>query len=87
VKKSVSILFMIIAMMMIVSDSSLSATHVLATTHKQGIDYSQELALQQEHLWNLGKDLNIGDSYTYRVWDPDAILNYSAESYHYFTKN
>lgn len=28
-----------------------------------------------------------GDSYTYRICDPGAILNYSAESYHYFTKN
>ena len=42
---------------------------------------------QQEHLWNLGKNLTIGDSYTYQICDPDAILNYSAESYHYFTKN
>jgi len=42
---------------------------------------------QQEHLWNLGKNLTIGDSYTYQICDPDAILNYSAENYHYFTKN
>ena len=60
-----------------------------ATTppYNEGIDYSQEIAWQQEHLWNLGKDLTIGDSYTYRICDPDAILNYSSESYHYFTKN
>ena len=58
----------------------------LTPPHK-GIDYSQELAWQQEHLWNLGKDLTIGDSYTYKICDPNAILNYSAESYHYFTKN
>ena len=74
--------------MMIVSGISTSAAPAFATTppHK-GIDFSQELAWQQEHLWNLGKDLTIGDSYTYRICDPDAILNYSAESYHYFTKN
>ena len=73
--------------MMIVLGNA-TATPALATTppHK-GIDYSQEVAWQQEHLWNLGKNLNIGDSYTYRICDPDAILNYSAESYHYFTKN
>lgn len=66
-------------MMMIVSGISASAVPAFATTppHKQGIDYSQEIAWQQEHLWNLGKDLTIGDSYTYRICDPDAILNYS----------
>ena len=76
-------------MMVMILGSSVAATPALATTppHKPGIDYSQELAWQQEHLWNLGKDLTIGDSYTYRICDPDAILNYSAESYHYFTKN
>ncbi|WP_316505181.1 hypothetical protein [Nitrosopumilus sp.] len=35
----------------------------------------------------LGKNLEIGDSYTYKICDPGAILNYSAESYPYFTKN
>ena len=75
--------------MMILLGINAIATPALATTppHKQGIDYSQEVTWQQEHLWNLGKDLTIGDSYTYRICDPDAILNYSAESYHYFTKN
>ena len=87
-KKSVSSLFAILTMMMIVSGNSASTASTFATTppHK-GIDYSQELARQQEHLWNLGKDLTIGDSYTYQICDPDAILNYSAERYHYFTKN
>ena len=90
VKKSVSILFTVFTMMMIViSGSSTSASPALATTHphKGIIDYSQELAWQQEHLWNMGKSLTIGDSYTYKICDPDAILNYSAESYHFFTKN
>ena len=88
-KKSVSVLFSVLTMMTVILGSSVTATPALATTspHKQGIDYSQEVSWQQEHLWNLGKDLTIGDSYTYRICDPDAILNYSAESYHYFTKN
>ena len=75
-------------MMIIISGSSVFTAPAFATIppHK-GIDFSQELAWQQEHLWNLGKDLSIGDSYTYRICDPDAILNYSAENYHYFTKN
>ena len=72
---------------MIVLGSSISPVFATTPPHKQGIDYSQELAWQQQHLWNLGKNLSIGDSYTYRICDPDAILNYSAESYHYFTKN
>ena len=74
--------------MMVILGNSASTTPAFATTPPyKGIDYSQELAWQQEHLWNLGKDLTIGDSYTYRICDPDVILNYSAESYHYFTKN
>ena len=87
-KKTVSSLFTILTVILIVSGSSAIATPAFATTppHK-GIDYSQEVTWQQEYLWNLGKDLTIGDSYTYRICDPDAILNYSAESYHYFTKN
>ena len=74
-------------MMIIVSGSAIATPAFATTPHHKGIDYSQEVAWQQEHLWNLGKDLTIGDSYTYRICDPDAILNYSAESYHYFTKN
>jgi len=78
---------MMITIMMIIL-GSISATPSLATTPPyNGIDYNQKLAWQQEHLWNLGKNLTIGDSYTYRICDPDAILNYSAEVYHYFTKN
>ena len=38
-------------------------------------------------MWQLGKNLPVGDSYTYKICDPSAILNYSAESYHYFTKD
>jgi len=78
---------------MIISGSIVYSAPVFAEStttsppHNQGIDFSQEVTWQQEHLWNLGKDLTIGDSYTYRICDPDAILNYSAASYHYFTKN
>jgi len=68
------------------SSSSITPISALTPPHK-GIDYSVEVAWQQEHLWNLGKNLSIGDSYTYRICDPDAILNYSAEVYHYFTKD
>ena len=86
-KKIVGIAFAIMMMTMILG--SVTTIPALATTtppHK-GIDYRDEVAWQQEHLWNLGKNLAIGNSYTYRICDPDAILNYSAESYHFFTKN
>ena len=82
-KKTVLVLFTILIMI-----TSISIAPSFATTppHKD-IDYSQKLAWQQEHLWNVGKSLTIGDSYTYKICDPDAILNYSAENYHFFTKN
>ncbi len=49
--------------------------------------YNQQVADQKNNLWQLGKNLSTGDSYTYKICDPSAVLNYSAESYHYFTKN
>lgn len=49
--------------------------------------YSQQVSDQKNNLWQLGKNLSMGDSYTYKICDPYAIPNYSAESYHYFTKN
>ena len=77
-------------MLLLIGASGSGITQISAMTpppHKGSIDYSQELAWQQEHLWNMGKSLTIGDSYTYRICDPDAIQNYSAENYHFFTKN
>ena len=39
-------------------------------------------------MWHLGKNLLIGDSYTYKIYDPNAIMNYySSENYNYFTQN
>ena len=59
-------------------DSSLSSSRVDA-------DYNQQVLLQQSNLWHLGKNLLIGDSYTYKICDPDAIQT-SAANYHYFTQ-
>jgi len=86
VKKAVPVIFAMLLLVGLSSSSSITPISALTPPHK-GIDYSVELAWQQEHLWNLGKNLSIGDSYTYRICDPGAILNYSAEVYHYFTKN
>ena len=49
--------------------------------------YNEKVLSQKDNLWHLGKNLSIGDSYAYKICDPSAIPNYSAESYHYFTKN
>ena len=51
------------------------------------LDYNDQVSDQRNNLWQLGKNLEIGDSYTYKICDPPAMPNYSAESYHYFTKN
>ena len=51
------------------------------------LDYNDQISDQKNNLWQLGKNLSIGDSYTYKICDPSAIPNYSAERYHYFTKN
>lgn len=50
-------------------------------------DYNEQLSsLHQNNMWYLGKNLAPGDSYTYKICDPMAIINYSAESYHYFVQ-
>ena len=49
--------------------------------------YDQQVSDQKNNLWQLGKNLSIDDSYTYKICDPSTIPNYSAESYHYSIKN
>ena len=83
-KKVIPIIFAIL--LLIGTSGGITQISALTPPHK-GIDYSDEVAWQQEHMWNLGKNLTVGDSYTYKICDLDAILNYSAESYHFFTKN
>ncbi|MGI9567174.1 MAG: hypothetical protein ACR2LL_09215 [Nitrosopumilus sp.] len=51
------------------------------------LDCNDQVSDQKNNLWQLGKNLSIGDSYTYKICDPSSIPHYSAESYHYFTKN
>ncbi|MGI9568047.1 MAG: hypothetical protein ACR2LL_13700 [Nitrosopumilus sp.] len=36
-------------------------------------DYNQQKLLQQDYLWHLGKNLSVGDSYTYKICDPKTI--------------
>ena len=48
-------------------------------------DYNEQVSWQQDHLWHLGKNLSVGDSYTYKICDPSAIQT-SAANYHYFTQ-
>ena len=51
------------------------------------VDYSEQIsAIQKDSMWSLGKNLSVGDSYTFKICDPNAIPNFSAESYHYFIK-
>ena len=49
------------------------------------VDYNDQKLRQQEHLWHLGKNLSAGDSYTYKICDPENIQT-SASNYHYFVQ-
>ena len=51
------------------------------------ISYDDHVSDQKNNLWQIGKNLSVGDSYTYKICNLSAIPNYSAESYHYFIKN
>ena len=48
-------------------------------------DYDEQKLWQQDYLWHLGKNLSVGDSYTYKICDPKTIPA-SAQNYHYFTQ-
>ena len=50
-----------------------------------GTEYNEQVSLQQDLLWNLGKNLSVGDSYTYKICDPEAVQT-SAANYHYFVQ-
>ncbi|MDH3854350.1 MAG: hypothetical protein OES23_07835, partial [Nitrosopumilus sp.] len=47
------------------------------------LSYSEQVSNQKNNMWYLGKNLSVGDSYTYKICDPDAIQT-SAANYHYF---
>ena len=49
------------------------------------LSYSEQVSDQKNNIWHLGKNLSIGDSYTYKICDPRAIQT-SAANYHYFTQ-
>ena len=49
------------------------------------VDYNEQKMWQQEHLWHLGKNLSVGDSYTYKICDPKTIPT-TAANYHYFVQ-
>ncbi|WP_316507189.1 hypothetical protein [Nitrosopumilus sp.] len=71
--------------MIIITTIGLSFDVIIPNVYS--LDYNQQVSDQRDNLWQLGKNLSVGDSYTYKICDPSAISNYSAESYHYFTKN
>ncbi|MGI9565455.1 MAG: hypothetical protein ACR2LL_00380 [Nitrosopumilus sp.] len=48
-------------------------------------DYNEQKAWQQDYLWHLGKNLSVGDSYTYKICDPKTIQT-SSQNYHYFVQ-
>ncbi len=50
-------------------------------------DYSEQLSsFYKNNMWQLGKGLEVGQSYTYRICDPEAVVPASAQNYHYFVK-
>ena len=71
--------------MIIITTIGLSFDVVIPNVYS--MNYNQQVSDQKNNLWQLGKNLSMGDSYTYKICDPSAVLNYSAESYHYFTQD
>lgn len=77
--------FAIIAIMMIGSIMIIPNSYADISTSSSGADYGEQVSWQQGNMWHLGKNLSVGDSYTYKICDPNAIQT-SAANYHYFTQ-
>lgn len=60
------------------------SSYALAPSHLNA-DYGDRVAWQQNHMWQIGKNLSVGDPYTYKICDPNTIQT-SAANYHYFTQ-
>ncbi len=71
--------------MIIITTIGLSFDVIIPNVYS--LDSNDQVSDQKNNLWQLGKNLSIGDSYTCKICDPSTIPNYSAESYHCFTKN
>ena len=67
--------------------SAIGLTWDMIIPNAYSLSYNEQVLLQKDNLWSLGKNLSVGDSYTYKICDPQAIINYSAENYHYFTQD
>ena len=66
-------------------DVIIPSSYALSSSPHVGADYSDQVLWQQDHLWHLGKNLSVGDSYTYKICDPGAMQT-AAANYHYFTQ-
>ena len=66
-------------------DVIIPSSYALVSSPHVGADYSDQVLWQQDHLWHLGKNLTVGDSYTYKICDPKAMQT-AATNYHYFTQ-
>ena len=53
--------------------------------HVCSLSYNKQVANQKNNMWQLGKNLSVGDSYTYKICDPKTIQTLVA-NYHYFTQ-
>jgi len=66
-------------------DVIIPSSYALSSSPHIRVDYNEQVLWQQDLLWNLGKNLSVGDSYTYKICDPEAVQT-SAANYHYFVQ-
>jgi len=64
---------------------SLGLTFDMIIPNVYSLSYDEQVTNQKNNLWQLGKNLEIGDSFTYKICDPKTIQT-SAVDYHYFTQ-
>ena len=79
-KYSIFAFVMLLSGLVLVIPSSYAMTSTVPIT-----DYNKQKLLQQDYLWHLGKNLSVGDSYTYKICDPKTIQT-TASNYHYFVQ-
>lgn len=55
----------------------------IPNTHS--VSYNEQVVIQKNNMWQMGKNLSVGDSYTYKICDPKTIQT-SSQNYHYFVQ-
>jgi len=77
----------ILLLLLVIASATLFGVRIPDNAYSSNPDYSEQLSsFYKNNMWQLGKGLEVGQSYTYRICDPKAVVPASAQNYHYFVQ-